>query len=331
MKIGTFCYSGCVILLLVFALGPATSAGVVTSQPASKETQSGGYWSNQYTGGDIFGSQGPLNPPDLGGWNAWFGKEPTEPNAPTSGLDSSAWSRMAVPSYPVSYDTDTWSLLPSGSGEETRGLVTPFNEAASPGIVNPKPLFPLGPGTVPGTPLVSPQPVSYDQPPADLIVPPAGSAGSSVRYPIFAPQNMPFTYPTPNLSVVPITNTPRREPAATPTPEAGQQVYISDLNLRDEYVKITNSGITPVSMTGWKIVAGSTRRSITFIDWPQGNGNTFSFTLYPLITATIHYGQSGPVTATDLYWPFEKNFWNDAGDTAYLYDPNGRMVSSLTR
>jgi hypothetical protein len=117
----------------------------------------------------------------------------------------------------------------------------------------------------------------------------------------------------------------------TPTPAPGEEVFISDLNVHEEYVKITNNGLSPVSMTGWKIVAGSTRRSITFIDWPQGNGQTFAFTLYPLTTLTVYYGKSGPVTATEAYWPSANDVWNDAGDTAFLYDPDGRLVSSLTR
>ena len=76
---------------------------------------------------------------------------------------------------------------------------------------------------------------------------------------------------------------------------------------------------------------GGTQRSITFIDWPQGNGQTFTFILYPLTTLTVYYGKSGPVTATEAYWPSATNVWNDAGDTAFLYDPDGHLVSSLTR
>ena len=109
----------------------------------------------------------------------------------------------------------------------------------------------------------------------------------------------------------------------------GSSVSITELNLQGEYLKITNNGMTPVVMTGWKITNGQ-GKSFTFIDWPRGDGSTFTFVLSPQSTVTVYYAREGTVTATELYWPTGKGMWSRQGDTAYLYDPQGSLVSSLT-
>lgn len=109
---------------------------------------------------------------------------------------------------------------------------------------------------------------------------------------------------------------------------AGSSVYISDLNLISEYVKITNPGKETIAMTGWKITnrAGD---SITFIDYPEEDGSFFTLKLPPRRTVTIYSGRVGNPGGYTFYWPEE--LWNDSGDTAYLYNPAGSLVSSLTR
>jgi len=45
---------------------------------------------------------------------------------------------------------------------------------------------------------------------------------------------------------------------------------------------------------------------------------------------TLHTGD-GTNSATDLYWGSKRPIWNNDGDTASLYDHNGRLVDSLER
>jgi hypothetical protein len=125
---------------------------------------------------------------------------------------------------------------------------------------------------------------------------------------------------------------PTQIPAAALTPDvgySGPHVVITELNLGGKYLKLKNNEMTPVVLTGWKISNGQ-GRSITFIDWPRGDGTTFTFVLYPLNTVTVYYGREGTVTADALYWPTGADAWSRPGDTAYLYNPQGRLASSLT-
>jgi len=118
-------------------------------------------------------------------------------------------------------------------------------------------------------------------------------------------------------------------PASGTIPVNEPTISITELNLQGEYLKLKNNEMTPVSMTGWKISNGK-GESLTFIDWPEPDGSTFTFVLYPFSTVTIYYAREGMVTATELYWPTGKGMWSRPGDTAYLYSPQGVLVSSLT-
>lgn len=95
-------------------------------------------------------------------------------------------------------------------------------------------------------------------------------------------------------------------------------VYVSDLSLKDEWVKITNKGSSPVSLAGWKIE-------------DEGNNHEYSFTSFTLesqATVALYTGK-GTDTATELYMGSNSPIWNNDGDTAYLFDNNGKLVSSL--
>jgi len=59
------------------------------------------------------------------------------------------------------------------------------------------------------------------------------------------------------------------------------QVYLSDLSLTGEYVKIINGGSTPVPMTGWKL-SNSAGQSIEFIDFPTGDGTFYTLPSCPI-------------------------------------------------
>ncbi|WP_245546327.1 lamin tail domain-containing protein [Methanomethylovorans hollandica] len=95
-------------------------------------------------------------------------------------------------------------------------------------------------------------------------------------------------------------------------------VYISDLDLRNEFVIITNPGSSTVDLTGWKIK-------------DEGNKHTYTFPYFQLesgATVTI-YTSKGLDSKTKLYWGSGNPFWNNDGDTASLYDSNGNLVDSL--
>jgi hypothetical protein len=122
------------------------------------------------------------------------------------------------------------------------------------------------------------------------------------------------------------TPTPTQAPVTQSNEPA---ISITELNLQGQYLKITNNGMTSVAMTGYTITNGQ-GSTLTFIDWPRGDGSTFTFVLNPHSTVTVYYAKEGTVTATELYWPTGGDAWSNPGDTAYLYDPQGRLVSSRT-
>jgi beta-lactamase superfamily II metal-dependent hydrolase len=101
---------------------------------------------------------------------------------------------------------------------------------------------------------------------------------------------------------------------------AGSPVYISDLNLQDGWVKITNKESSPVPLKGWKIE-------------DEGSKHTFTFptcTLDSRATVILHTG-TGTDTDTEIYWRAGSPIWNNDGDAAYLYDDKGKLVSLLER
>ena len=101
---------------------------------------------------------------------------------------------------------------------------------------------------------------------------------------------------------------------------AESTVYVSDLDLQDEWVNISNKGSSPVSLNGWKIEDDGSKHTYTFP----------SYTLNSGAYVTVFTGK-GTRTATELYWQLGSPVWNDDGDTAYLYDNSGKMVSTLER
>ncbi|MCX6700613.1 MAG: lamin tail domain-containing protein [Methanomicrobiales archaeon] len=142
------------------------------------------------------------------------------------------------------------------------------------------------------------------------------------------PTPIPSTpYSTPSLPVTAV-------PTYTPTPGSvvpNQKTGISlaELNLQGKYVRITNTGITPVVMTGWKIT-NKQGNSLTFIDYPMGGGSTFTYVLNPYSTLTVYFGKEGTISSTELYYPWGTDFWNHRGDTAFLYNPQGELVGKIS-
>ncbi|MCO5381214.1 MAG: lamin tail domain-containing protein [Methanosarcina barkeri] len=97
-------------------------------------------------------------------------------------------------------------------------------------------------------------------------------------------------------------------------------VYVSDLNLQDEWVKISNKGSSPVSLNGWKIEDEGSKHIYTFPSYTLDSGSTVTV-----------YTEEGTDLATGLYWQLGSPIWNNDGDTASLYDNGGKLVSTLER
>ena len=84
-------------------------------------------------------------------------------------------------------------------------------------------------------------------------------------------------------------------------------------NINEEWVRVSGSG----DMTSWTL-GDESSHVYTFPDGFMLGG-----------TVTIHTG-SGEDTATDLYWGRGSHVWNNNGDTAYLKDAGGNIVSEAT-
>lgn len=97
-------------------------------------------------------------------------------------------------------------------------------------------------------------------------------------------------------------------------------IYVSDLSLQDEWVELTNRGFSPVSLDNWKIEDKGSKHTYTFP----------SCTLGSKASVTLYTGE-GMDTATEIYWGSGSPIWNNDGDTAYLYDDNGKQVAILER
>ena len=85
-----------------------------------------------------------------------------------------------------------------------------------------------------------------------------------------------------------------------------------------EWVQVTNQGTTAVNLQDWKITDEGAKHTSVFS----------SYTLNSTSTVTLYSG-SGTNTANTLYWNKEAFIWNnEEGDTAYLYNAQGKLVST---
>jgi endonuclease YncB( thermonuclease family) len=91
------------------------------------------------------------------------------------------------------------------------------------------------------------------------------------------------------------------------------------LDLNGEWVEVTNRGTAPIDLTGWTVRDESASHRYVF---PAG------FVLGPDATVRLHTG-CGPDSATSLHWCAERSaVWNNSGDTVFVLDPNGNVVTS---
>src|SRR5665647_222525 len=87
------------------------------------------------------------------------------------------------------------------------------------------------------------------------------------------------------------TTTPKTEPTEVTTlSSTGSSVSVSDLSLKDAWVKVTNKGSSPVSLGGWKVEDEGSKHTYTFP----------SYTLDAGSSVTV-YTKKGTNSATELY------------------------------
>jgi hypothetical protein len=111
---------------------------------------------------------------------------------------------------------------------------------------------------------------------------------------------------------------------ATPNTNSNS-IYISDLYVgapyeepSQEYVQITNTGRSAANIKGWIIQDDGAKHTYVFP----------SYTLKAKSTVTLRSGR-GTNTANTLYWNKWSFIWNnEGGDTAYLYNAQGNLVSA---
>jgi micrococcal nuclease len=88
-------------------------------------------------------------------------------------------------------------------------------------------------------------------------------------------------------------------------------------NLEGEWVDIVNAGLTEISMRGWVLKDESSSHRYVFAD---------DFVITPQTVVRIHTG-CGPDGDETLFWCNGSAIWNNTGDTAFLLDPNGNIVT----
>lgn len=132
-----------------------------------------------------------------------------------------------------------------------------------------------------------------------------------------------LTLPLPEL---PVSADPT-EPVLSP-PETGEiptgavqswNVVITGVSPADEWVAIqhTGTGTASQNMAGWVLTDDTGSNRYTFPDYSLSSGEM----------VTVYTGAGEPATGS-LYWGRVQDVWNNDGDVAYLYEPDGRLVSS---
>ncbi|MBU0708178.1 thermonuclease family protein [Patescibacteria group bacterium] len=137
--------------------------------------------------------------------------------------------------------------------------------------------------------------------------------------PVCAPEATPTLIPTP-------------APTPTPVPQASNTGNVTVAascsqfdapgddheNLNEEYVCFYNGDSKAINMQGWKTYDVANH----IYAFP-------AFSLKAGATVVLHTG-SGANTATSLYWGSGSAIWNNTGDTVYLKDSGGNLVSEYS-
>lgn len=132
-----------------------------------------------------------------------------------------------------------------------------------------------------------------------------------------------LTLPLPDSAVPADTEEP-----VSPLPGTGEvpttavqswTVVITGVSPEDEWVAIQNTGtgVVPQDMAGWVLTDDTGKNRYTFPEYSLGPGE--------MVTV---YTETGEQESGSLYWGRVQDVWNNDGDIAYLYEPDGCLVSS---
>jgi len=106
------------------------------------------------------------------------------------------------------------------------------------------------------------------------------------------------------------------EDAADEPAGEGEPVQVAlSVDLQGEEVQLTNTGDRPIDLNGWSLVS-------------QVGGETFTFRFFKLgagKTVVLSSGASARSVLPEVYLWTTREIWDDAGDTAELRDPEGRV------
>ncbi|WP_349407923.1 S-layer homology domain-containing protein [Pseudalkalibacillus sp. SCS-8] len=111
------------------------------------------------------------------------------------------------------------------------------------------------------------------------------------------------------------------EPKPEPKPTTGK-LDITSLSLSDEYVTIKNIDTKDIPMDGWTLVSVEGNQTYEF---PS------DFVLKKGATVKIVAGRGAVANPpTVLLWS-KAYIWNNSGDAARLYDPQGKLIDELSK
>lgn len=87
----------------------------------------------------------------------------------------------------------------------------------------------------------------------------------------------------------------------------------------DEYIEIGNQGNAPADISGWRVYADDRSQDFSF---------AAGTVLQPGQIVRIYTNEIHPESG-GLSFGSRRAIWNNKGDTGYLYDASGQVVSSF--
>ena len=91
-------------------------------------------------------------------------------------------------------------------------------------------------------------------------------------------------------------------------------------NLNEEWVRFINQGSTTLDLSGWRVADESSSHRYVIVDLLLAPGDSF-----------VLFTGCGADTATERYWcNVSSAVWNNSGDTVFLTDGSGNLVTSQT-
>tara|TARA_Y100001960_G_scaffold178614_1_gene187319 strand:+ start:1510 stop:2745 length:1236 start_codon:yes stop_codon:yes gene_type:complete len=123
----------------------------------------------------------------------------------------------------------------------------------------------------------------------------------------------------PPSSSIPKTGVSPSVPKSTSGYPQGVQLSLMDCKGKPEKIVIYNKSAANVDMTGWTVSDDGRKHTFNF---PSG------FILYSDLSVEIVSGRTGQDTSSTIYWK-KQTVWNNDGDTATLFDSDGKSISEM--